>query len=138
MTAPRVETPIKSNASVTIHVYLKAQDSTIHSRIPATLYLHVDGHVEWSTFHAHGWGRGSVSTDPGGGSPYNIANVILRIMMNTPEPQDRITNAPNASYVDNDVVWASTNPIFSGPHTTFIAELVDPHYQTVSAITTVY
>jgi hypothetical protein len=139
MTAPRHETKIKSTISVTIPVYPEEQvGRDLAAAILPTLYLHVDGHVEWSVVHAHAWGRGSVSSDPGGGTPFNIADVKLRILMNTPEQQDKTTDALNASYVDNDVVWASTNPIFSGPHTTFIAQLIDPRYKTVSAITTVY
>lgn len=106
---------------------------------PSTLYLHVDGHVEWSFFHGHAWGRASVSSDPGGQNAYQVQNLSLHITMDTPERQDRTERGNNAAIVDGSVEWASTGGgVFSGPHSVFTATASDPTYGTWSNTTTVY
>lgn len=97
-------------------------------KMPNTLFIHVDGHVDWSVFSGHAWGRASVSSDPDGNVPYPVEHLRLRIIMHTPEQQFKITQADSASVCDNDVVWAGASPIFSGPNTSFDAYADDPTY----------
>lgn len=106
--------------------------------LPPTLYLHVSGNVEWTIFSGHAWGRASVSSDPGGGQPYAVQQVCLRIVMNTPDQQNSQTCANNAAQNDNDVKWVGTSPIFAGPHSLFVATATDPNYGTWSASCEVY
>lgn len=114
------------------------QQVSVPEALPEALYLHVDGNVEWSVFNGHAWGRASVSSDPAGNSPYPVARLRLRIIMNTPQQQNSTTGSDNASMHDNDVVWAGANPILSGPHTTFDAYAEDPRYGSWSNSGSVY
>lgn len=132
---------IKAAAFRTIkRLMLKSSDESVKFiDRPSTLYLHVSGNVEWTILSGHAWGRVSVSTDAGGADLYPVASLKLQIVMDTPEQQNRTIEANNATSVDNDVKYGSTfNPIFSGPHSLFVATASDPSYGTWSASTTVY
>jgi hypothetical protein len=107
--------------------------------LPATLYLHVDGNVEWSLFTGHAWGRAKVSTDPDGAQPFEVDNLKLQIIMDTPEQQNKTNEGHHVEHVDNDVVYGSTfNPIFSGPHSVFVATATHSGFGTWSNSTSVY
>ena len=131
-THPKIQSTFKQ----TVPIKLTAETNLAG---PPSLYLHVDGHVEWSVLHGHAWGRASVSSDPGGQNAYQVQNLSLHITMDTPERQDRTEGGNNAAIVDGSVVWASTGgAIFIGPHSVFTATATDPTYGTWSNTATVY
>ena len=108
--------------------------------IPDKLYLHVSGNVEWSPWSGHAWGTATVTTDKKGKHKYKVDKLKLRIVMNTPEKQDKTESKKNASKVDNDVVWTVV-PIPQqdrGPHSVFTATATDERFGTWSTKTTVY
>jgi hypothetical protein len=131
---------ITQNASgkATKMVSFKLTFSNVRQGLPAELWIHVQGNAEWEGFRGHAWGTASVSTDKANTNPFPVDTLRLRIIMQTPDTQNKEDSGQHIASIDNSVEWVGTTPMFSGPHSDFYASANHPGYGNFSTHTSVY